>query len=48
MKEYKPLTARIIPEIDDLAEHYSLAIIKYKNIILNIEDKYIDEEILDF
>ena len=49
MKEHKALTPRIIPEIDDLGEHYSLAIIKYKNIILNIEeDKYTDEEILDF
>ena len=49
MKEHKALTPRIIPEIDDLGQHYSLAIIKYKNIILNIEeDKYTDEEILDF
>ena len=49
MKEYKVTTPRIIPVIDDLGQHYSVDNIKYKNIILNLEEnKYTDEEILDF
>lgn len=49
MEDYKDLSSRIIPVIDDLSQHYSLDLIKYKNIILDLDrDKYTEEEVLDF
>lgn len=43
------LTDRIIPEVYEFSQYHPLASRKYKNIILNIEDRdYSDEEILDF